>query len=257
MMGVGSISASQLQNQSEGQQSGAVPRRPSHPAEDRPVSPPIGAPSDCALVSPVPHPTARLGETVSRIQSTLRWIDKAILCLQEVACAQKSEDTDGQPHDAAQFAEVIDPFTVALEHVLICLGSCQASMGPELRIGLIDGLPEKEGFVTLKRALSAWQNTPVPMDLDPRMVQDQATLDAYREHLETWLDQLADITIRGLEREEETLGIDLSFISKVNGHQLENELSAWLVAVGSTLAQAHLPLQPSRAAALLQSPLNT
>ncbi len=256
-MGVGSISASQLQDQSEGQQSDTVPRRPSPPAEDDPVSPPIGDPSDCALVSPVPHPTARLGEVISRIQSTLRWIDKAILCLKEVARAQESEDTDGQPHDAAQFAEVVDPFTVALEHVLICLGSCQASMGPGLRIGLPDGLLEEEGLVTLERALSAWQSTPVPMDLDPRVVQDQATLNAHREHLETWLDQLADITMRGLEREEETLGIDLSFVSKVNAHQLEDELSAWLVSVGSTLAQAHLPLQPSRAAVLLQSPQNT
>lgn len=254
MMDVGTVSASQWQTQSEGQQSGAVPRRPSGPSAGHPDSPDMGAPSDyCALVSSVPHTTAQMGEMISLIQSTLSWIDKAILCLQEVASTRTTERMDRPPHDAVPLAMAIAPFTAALEHVLTYLGSCHANIGPELRIGLAEELLEKEGLVTLQQVLSAWQDTPVAI-LDPRVAQDQATLDACREHMETWLNQLADIATRSLEGEEKAMGIDLSFISKVNAHQLENELSAWLVAVAPTLARAHSPVQPSRAAVLLQFP---
>jgi hypothetical protein len=253
MIGVGNVLKSHWQAQSEGQQPG-VARGPMLPRSDSAPSPaPISAPSDCTLVSPIPHYTAHIGEAISLIQSTLRWIDKASQCLEEVSCAANMQNHDRPPNYSAELEVSTRRFIDSLEQVVQCMNSCQTHIVPEFRIGFSEPSQEKESHGILQLALAAWQDVHATgqTDANRSVVQNRSTLQAYHRQVETWLQQLTEIASHCLTQEEAALGIDLSFVSRVNAHQLERELSAWLSEVALFLDQVHHAVLPSRAAVLL------
>jgi len=259
MIGVGNVLKSHWQAQSDGQQPGSA-RRPLPPSSDSPHGPAsISKPSDCTLVSPIPHYTAHIGEAISLLQSTLRWIEKATQCLSEVACTVGTENQDRSPNYSAELEAVTRRFVDSLEQAVQCVDSCQTHIVPEFRIGFTEPLEEKESLGTLRRALSAWQDVDATehADANRSVIQNQSTLQAYHSQVETWLQQLTEIASHCLTQEEDALGIDLSFVSRVNAHQLERELSAWLSEVAPFLDQVHYPVLPTRAAVLLHDTLST
>jgi hypothetical protein len=256
MMDVGGISQSHWQTESEGQPSGGRLRRTLHRAEPSQEHPFIGAPSECELVSPISHCTAQIGLTISRIQDAIHWIDQTVHYLEKVLEHRPEQAVEGGATPGQAPAQVKEHVTLSLERIIASLCSCRTEMDPSFQMDSNGDMPEAENPGSLQETLASWQALSATAQLytDPKLSQDRCLLEAHREEAGRWLQHCAAMAVDSLEREERALGIDLSFVDKVNGCQLLTELSAWLAEVKPLMGRAHLPVRPARAAVLLRDP---